>query len=67
MATVAALRVARDLTEDAVVVVVLVDSGRGYMDKVFNDAWMTTSGFDVGRPDRSWLGGQAREVIDGGR
>ncbi len=45
MATVAALRVAADLTADAVVVVLLPDGGRGYLGKVFNDAWMAGYGF----------------------
>ena len=49
MATVAALRVAAELTPDearaAVVVVLLPDGGRGYLGKVFNDAWMAGYGF----------------------
>ncbi len=46
MATHAALRIA---TEDPtrLVVVVLPDSGRGYLSKVFDDGWMTAHGFDV--------------------
>lgn len=45
MAVVAALRVAKDLPEDAVVVVLLPDSGRGYLSKIFNDEWMASYGF----------------------
>jgi cystathionine beta-synthase len=45
MATVAALRVAADLPSDAVVVVLLPDGGRGYLGKVFDDAWMAGYGF----------------------
>ncbi len=45
MAVVAALRVAEDLTEDDVVVVLLPDSGRGYISKIFNDGWMSSYGF----------------------
>ena len=45
MAVVAALRAARDLTAEAVVVVLLPDSGRGYMSKIFNDEWMSSYGF----------------------
>jgi cystathionine beta-synthase len=45
MAVVAALRVAENLTEDDVVVVVLPDSGRGYLAKIFNDDWMKSYGF----------------------
>jgi cystathionine beta-synthase len=44
-AVAAALRVARDLPEEAVVVVLIPDSGRGYLSKIFNDAWMTEYGF----------------------
>ncbi|NHN55190.1 cystathionine beta-synthase [Calidifontibacter sp. DB0510] len=52
MAVVAALEVARDLTADDVLVVLLPDSGRGYMGKIFNDEWMSSYGFlrtDAGR------------------
>ncbi len=45
MAVVAALRVARDLDPDDVVVVLLPDGGRGYLGKIFNDAWMRSYGF----------------------
>jgi cystathionine beta-synthase len=45
MAVVAALKAARDLPADAVVVVLLPDSGRGYMSKIFNDDWMSSYGF----------------------
>ncbi len=45
MAVVAALRVARELPDDAVVVVLLPDSGRGYLSKIFNDDWMASYGF----------------------
>jgi cystathionine beta-synthase len=44
-AVVAALRVAESLPEDAVVVVLIPDSGRGYLSKIFNDAWMSDFGF----------------------
>ena len=45
MAVSAALKVARDLPEESVVVVILPDGGRGYLAKVFNDTWMRTHGF----------------------
>jgi cystathionine beta-synthase len=45
MAVVAALRAARDLPADAVVVVLLPDSGRGYLSKIFDDTWMSSYGF----------------------
>ncbi|MCE0766972.1 cystathionine beta-synthase [Pseudonocardia kujensis] len=45
MAVVAALRVAETAPPDAVIVVLLPDGGRGYLGKVFNDAWMASYGF----------------------
>ncbi len=50
-AVAAALSVARELPADAVVVVLIPDSGRGYLSKLYNDAWMADYGFttQVGR------------------
>ncbi|NUR30548.1 MAG: cystathionine beta-synthase [Catenulispora sp.] len=45
MAVVAALRYAERLGPDDVVVVLLPDSGRGYLSKIFNDDWMADYGF----------------------
>jgi cystathionine beta-synthase len=45
MAVVAALRAAEAAGPDAVVVVLLPDSGRGYLSKIFNDDWMADYGF----------------------
>ena len=45
MAVVAALRYAQRLTKEDVVVVLLPDSGRGYLSKIFNDDWMADYGF----------------------
>ena len=45
MAVAAALVVARELTEDDVVVVLLPDGGRGYLSKIFSDSWMSSYGF----------------------
>lgn len=52
MAVVAALRVARRLQEEdpaaaarAIIVVILPDGGRGYLSKIFSDAWMRSYGF----------------------
>ncbi|HEX2290819.1 MAG TPA: cystathionine beta-synthase, partial [Pseudonocardiaceae bacterium] len=45
MAVVGALRVAQRAAPDSVVVVLLPDGGRGYLAKVFNDAWMASHGF----------------------
>jgi cystathionine beta-synthase len=44
-AVAAAVRVAKDLPAEAVLVVVMPDSGRGYMSKIFNDEWMRANGF----------------------
>jgi len=44
-AVAAALRVANTLPDEAVVVVLIPDSGRGYLSKIFNDTWMTDFGF----------------------
>ncbi len=54
MAVAAALRVAERLGPDDVVVVLLPDSGRGYLSKIFNDEWMADYGFleEEGHPDR---------------
>jgi cystathionine beta-synthase len=45
MAVAAALKAAAGLAPDDVVVVLLPDSGRGYMGKIFNDGWMKSYGF----------------------
>jgi cystathionine beta-synthase len=49
MAAYAARQLAHELTAagqtDAVIVVLLPDSGRGYLTKVFNDEWLATYGF----------------------
>ncbi|MET8679132.1 cystathionine beta-synthase [Streptomyces sp. NPDC004647] len=51
MAVVAALKVAEGLGPDDVVVVLLPDSGRGYLSKIFNDDWMADYGFlEEGEP-----------------
>jgi cystathionine beta-synthase len=44
-AAVAAAGLAKTLPDDAVLVVVFPDSGRGYMSKIFNDEWMIANGF----------------------
>jgi len=53
MAVVAAIEVARKAGPDAVVVVLLPDGGRGYLSKIFNDAWMSSYGFLRTRLDGS--------------
>ncbi|MCI2265900.1 cystathionine beta-synthase [Sediminivirga luteola] len=45
LAVACALKKARTLTADDVVVVLLPDGGRGYLGKIFNDDWMKSYGF----------------------
>mgnify|MGYP001559385696 FL=1 len=40
-----ALKVAKKLPKEAVVVTVLPDSGRSYLSKIFNDEWMQEHDF----------------------
>ncbi len=44
-ALVAALEVARDLDEHALMVILLPDTGRNYLSKVFSDQWMQDNGY----------------------
>ena len=56
MAVVAAVRAAKGLSSDAVVVVLLPDTGRNYVSKVFDDEWILENSEatpeDLGRPYR---------------
>jgi cystathionine beta-synthase len=52
LAVASALKAAKDLPADAVVVVLLPDGGRGYLNKVFSDKWMQSYGFTQ-LPDES--------------
>jgi cystathionine beta-synthase len=45
LAVAAALEVARERGDGATIVVLVPDSGRGYLSKVFNDDWMREHGF----------------------
>jgi cystathionine beta-synthase len=45
LAVAATLRVAATAAPDDVIVVILPDGGRGYLSKIFNDAWMSDYGF----------------------
>ncbi|WP_232677505.1 cystathionine beta-synthase [Nocardioides sp. R-C-SC26] len=63
MAAFAARQLAHELAgtpegEDAVIVVLLPDSGRGYLTKVFNDEWLGQYGFSAGLPTSSRTVGQ---------
>lgn len=48
----AALQVAEDLGKDETVVVILPDTGRNYMNKLYSDEWMTEYGFLEGKEER---------------
>jgi cystathionine beta-synthase len=60
LAVAAALRVAKELTPDDVMVVLLPDGGRGYLSKIFNDEWMAEFGFLVRESGEPTVG----EVLD---
>ncbi|MFD9687665.1 pyridoxal-phosphate dependent enzyme [Kitasatospora sp. NPDC059088] len=63
-AVAAALRVARGLGPDGLVVVVLPDSGRSYLSKVHSDAWMREWGFLEDREEAEEGAGGLRELLD---
>ncbi len=65
MAVVAALKVAEQAGPDALVVVLLPDGGRGYMSKIFNDAWMSSYGFLRNRLDGSSIEPTVGDVLRG--
>jgi cystathionine beta-synthase len=56
MAVMAALEVAAGAGPDGVVVVLLPDSGRGYLSKIFNDEWMADYGFLAGTGEEATVG-----------
>jgi cystathionine beta-synthase len=60
-AVAAALRVARDLTEDDLVVVLLPDSGRSYLSKSLSDDWLRQWGF---LEEREGEAPMVRDVLD---
>jgi cystathionine beta-synthase len=55
-AAVAAIRLAKTLPKDAIVVVIFPDSGRGYMSKIFSDDWMIANGFLADSKRRATVG-----------
>ena len=58
-AVAAAVRYARDLHGDRVLVVLLPDSGSRYLSKAFDDDWMRENGF----LDSTWAGATAADVL----
>ncbi|MDQ3095468.1 MAG: cystathionine beta-synthase [Actinomycetota bacterium] len=60
MAAAAAVRLAHEVDDpDAVIVVLLPDSGRGYLAKVFDDGWLAQYGF-VDQPEKLTVGAVLR-------
>ena len=55
-AAVAAVKLAKTLPKEAIVVVIFPDSGRGYMSKIFNDDWMIANGFLADAKRRATVG-----------
>lgn len=53
LAVASALKAARGLGKDAVMVILLPDSGRGYLGKIFNDKWMRSYGFGPDADERT--------------
>ncbi|WP_108249548.1 cystathionine beta-synthase [Planctomonas deserti] len=45
MAVASALKAAKSLTADDIMVILLPDGGRGYLGKIFNEKWMRSYGF----------------------
>jgi cystathionine beta-synthase len=70
MAAFAARQLAAELAAegrtDAVVVVLLPDSGRGYLSKVFNDDWLAQYGFETGSPRPAQTIGEVLHSKSGG-
>ena len=52
----AALRYARRLGPGDVVVVILPDTGRNYLSKMYDEAWLAEHGFSENPPDRATVG-----------
>jgi cystathionine beta-synthase len=65
MAVVAAIEVAKKAGPDSLVVVLLPDGGRGYLSKIFNDAWMSSYGFLRSRLDGSVTEPTVADVLRG--
>jgi cystathionine beta-synthase len=63
----AALQVARDIDDpDALMVVLLPDSGRNYIGKLFNDEWLRAKGLlgaDEAVADYDWRSTRATVVV----
>jgi cystathionine beta-synthase len=60
-----ALEVAKKLDESKVLVVLLPDSGRSYLSKIYNDAWMRDQGFTERFPTHPRVGDLVRGTNGG--
>jgi cystathionine beta-synthase len=56
LALAGALRFARKIKDDKILVVLLPDSGRNYLSKIFNDDWMRDQGYIARFGDRHEIG-----------
>jgi len=65
MALHAALVVAAEGSADDVIVVILCDTGRNYLSKVFNDVWMRQNGYLAQRLSPALIGEVLRHARDG--
>ena len=53
LAVASALKAAKDLGPDDVMVILLPDGGRGYLGKIFNEKWMRSYGFSSATDERT--------------
>jgi cystathionine beta-synthase len=65
MAVASALKAARGLPADAVMVVLLPDGGRGYLGKIFNEKWMRSHGFTRAADEQAAGGVTVADVLAG--
>jgi hypothetical protein len=63
MAAVGAVRAAKGLPEDAVVVVLLPDTGRNYVSKVFSDEWVLANSSATQRTSRNRTASSGRDNL----
>ena len=52
----AALKVARELEKSQTIVVILPDTGRNYLNKIYSDEWMIENGFLEGKEEKIAVG-----------
>jgi cystathionine beta-synthase len=64
MAVAAAIKYARRLPQGKLIVVLLPDTGRNYLGKIFSEAWMRQNGFKLEAPD-SFTAGEVLQAKHG--